>query len=279
MQDDWATTHLTLEDAVSHKTGLGNHGSTVFHERDGKKATVKALVRNMRSLPIVAPPRTTFIYCSYMFITLSHVVETLTGEWLGTTLKRVLWEPLGMTSTYLSTDEAQNSGHTLSRGYLWDEKKQDLVELPPNPVDEVEGAGAVISSVKDYTKWIRCLLNRSAPLSKETHKDIQTPRFIDDRVPTFGMSGVSLYGLGWWTNTFHGNRVHYHSGSTLTHGALVWWLPELNYGAVIFSNIPGPIRNLVMRKLVEDKLNIAQKDRFNLTEPQVHQGILLSNIS
>lgn len=51
---------------------------------------------------------------------------------------------------------------------------------------------AVMSNVEDYTKWIRCLLNKSAPLSKETHKDIQTPRFIDDRLPTFGMSDVSL---------------------------------------------------------------------------------------
>lgn len=67
--------------------------------RDGKKATVKDTVRDLRYLQLTAEPRTTFQYCNLMFVVASHVVERLTGVWLGDFLKERIWEPLGMKST------------------------------------------------------------------------------------------------------------------------------------------------------------------------------------
>ncbi len=84
---------------------------------DGKPATSRDHVRNMRNLPLSRPPRTEFHYDNWMFTTLSHLVETLTGEWLGDTLRKYLWDPLGMDSTFLSLEDALSSKHHLARGY------------------------------------------------------------------------------------------------------------------------------------------------------------------
>jgi CubicO group peptidase (beta-lactamase class C family) len=63
------------------------------------KASVKDTVRDLRYLALTAEPRTKFQYCNLMFVAASHVVESLTGQWLGEFLRQRIWEPLGMKST------------------------------------------------------------------------------------------------------------------------------------------------------------------------------------
>jgi CubicO group peptidase (beta-lactamase class C family) len=68
-------------------------------DENGEKRGVKDGVRSLRNLPLTAGLRTTFQYCNLMFVVASHVVETLTGVWLGDVLKERIWEALGMKST------------------------------------------------------------------------------------------------------------------------------------------------------------------------------------
>jgi CubicO group peptidase (beta-lactamase class C family) len=103
LENDYATTHTTIEDALSHRSGLPRHDFSYGGLRDGKKATIKDTVRDLRYLKLTAEPRTTFQYCNLMFVVASHVVESLTGVWLGDFLKEQIWEPLGMKSTVSST--------------------------------------------------------------------------------------------------------------------------------------------------------------------------------
>ena len=95
LENEYATTHTTIEDALSHRSGLPRHDMSY----GGTKATVKSTVRDLRYLALTAEPRTKFQYCNLMFVVASHVVETLTGAWLGDFLKERVWEPLGMKST------------------------------------------------------------------------------------------------------------------------------------------------------------------------------------
>ncbi|KAF1807982.1 hypothetical protein P152DRAFT_477722 [Eremomyces bilateralis CBS 781.70] len=48
----------------------------------GPNWTVRDIVRHMRHLPLTAEIRAKWQYCNMMFITLSHVVETVTNMWL-----------------------------------------------------------------------------------------------------------------------------------------------------------------------------------------------------
>jgi hypothetical protein len=44
-----------------------------------------------------------------MFIVLSHVIETITGSWLGEYLQEKIWGPLGMDSTFFSLEDAKKA--------------------------------------------------------------------------------------------------------------------------------------------------------------------------
>jgi CubicO group peptidase (beta-lactamase class C family) len=100
LPDPYFTEHITIEDALSHRTGMPRHdfsyGGT---NENGEKRGLRDLVRSLRHLPLTAPLRTKFQYCNMMYVTVSYVIETLTGVWLGDFLKDNIWEPLGMNST------------------------------------------------------------------------------------------------------------------------------------------------------------------------------------
>ena len=113
LEDEYSTLHLTLEDAATHRTGLPRHDFSL----QGGDQTVRDVVRSLRYLPLTQPLRTTFQYCNLMYVMLGHVLETLTGQWLGAFLAERIWKPLNMTSTYFSLSDALENGVPFAHGY------------------------------------------------------------------------------------------------------------------------------------------------------------------
>ena len=76
-----------------------------------------------------------------------------------------------MKSTFFSLDDARwyasSSGNdvTLAVPYAWDVTTSEIKEIPYCE-GTLSGAGAVISSVLDCSKYIRSMMRQSGPLSK-----------------------------------------------------------------------------------------------------------------
>ncbi|KAJ4251554.1 hypothetical protein NW762_011544 [Fusarium torreyae] len=267
-KDDWATNNLTLEDLASHRSGLSNNDDSILLHENGRPWEIRDIVRNLRNFPLRSQPRTEFDYNNEGYATLSYIIEKITGRWLGDVLADIIWKPLGMNSTYFDLQQARDAPEHLSTGYYWDATDERYKSIPPIPTGIVSGAGAIISNVIDYTKWIKCLLGKGALLPDQVHREIRRPRFIHNPDPAHGMD-VSLYGLSWWRTSINGHVVYWHSGSTTSHGALVYWLPDLDYGVVILANRPSEARDIIMRRLIYDKLGIPQEKRYDIAEEYV----------
>jgi CubicO group peptidase (beta-lactamase class C family) len=271
LHNEWATNHITLEDAVSHRTGLGSLDFSTLKQVNGVQTTPRDVVRRLRHLPLFAEPRTKYAYSNAMYVTLGHVLETLTGSSLATVLRTLIWEPLGMKSTYFDLDDAINAPEHLASGYKWDYEHANYTEVPYMVVTEEGGAGAIFSNVLDYAKWVKCLLHESVPLSKAVHRDIKTPRFISNPLPEGGFDSV-LYGLGWERTLMYGHVVYRHSGGMHAYGAYIYWLPEIKYGVVSFGNTAvtsNVVEIILTTQLIADKLGIPDHERFNYAARQV----------
>lgn len=226
----------------------------------------KDIVRNLRNLPTTAEPRVECQYCNLMFVTLSHVLQTITGRWLGDVFKEIIWSPLGMDSTYFHLVDALAAPNHLAQGYYWNEKEEKYHEVPHMPVIEVSGAGGIFSNVLDYAKWVRSLIHEARPLSESVHKDIRKPRFIS-RMPAYGRD-VEMYCLGWERFIYNGHIIYTHAGGMHAFGALVYWLPEIKYGIVSFANTAITslaAEDALVFKLVDARLGIKEEDR---TDPE-----------
>jgi CubicO group peptidase (beta-lactamase class C family) len=75
--DAYATSHINLEDALSHQTGMPRHD---FSFLTGPNYTLEESVRNLRNLPMTGELREKWQYRNLMFMMMSYTIETITGR-------------------------------------------------------------------------------------------------------------------------------------------------------------------------------------------------------
>ncbi|MCJ1392985.1 hypothetical protein MMC18_005857 [Xylographa bjoerkii] len=273
LQNEYSTNHCSIEDALSHRTGMFRHD----HSYGGEFNTSQKIVRSMRHLPLNRELRTHYEYCNQMYVAASHALETVTGEWLGKTLKDGIWDPLAMKSTFLKLGDAkkaaENSDIKLARGYFYHKAGEGREEEGFEPeahmdFPAVSGAGCMISNVLDYAKWIKAWINQSAPLSEKIATAATTPRSIV--APSMKpWDGVVTYSLGWNECTYEGERVLTHAGGLIGFGTQVLILPNQKWGVAVFGNTSATsncVAQALIMHLVDELLELPAEKRFEGTE-------------
>lgn len=227
--------------------------------------TVQDIVRSLRYLPPTTEPRETFQYCNLMYVVLTHVLETLTGTDWWTAATEVLFKPLGMKSSFGDLRLADKSGHHVADGYYWDAANKTFgLPLRKNFISAF-GAGAMISTVDDYMRWVRYSMDGGA--AQDESRTVRMP------LPALQFNSIPVgYALGWEHGVIQGKKVWTHGGTTAAHAAEVYWVPELKWGFVSFCNTGGcnaPMESIAFR-ILEEKLNTPEKDRH--TPPSLPDG-------
>lgn len=262
LENDYATNHITIEDALSHRSGLPSHDCSY----GGPGVTVKDIVRSLRHLPLTAEPRTTYQYCNIMFIVASHVIETVTRRKLGELMRELIWKPLGMDATCFTLEDAKNAKEDLAHGYkyLYDDGDGEYEEVKWMHLEECSGAGMVISNVLDYAKWARAIISQENPLSKKGWEAVFNPRTLMPIEEPY--TGPRAYALGWRMGVYKGQRFYEHSGGVNGFGAELLIFPDQKFAAVALSNTAGTSNFVDQRltfHLVDEKLNIPAWERFD----------------
>lgn len=271
LSDEYATEHITIEDILSHRTGLPRHDAS-YGNKLSREEAVREVVRKIRHLPLTAQPRTRFQYCNLMYIAASHVIETLTGEWLGDSLARRIWGPLDMKSTFFSLEDAKQAKDTLSHGYCYSKDSDTYEEVEWLGLNEVSGAGSVITNVLDYAKWARSLMTgKNSPLSNEVRRAIWEPRSLEpveytpEGEKALPFTGPTAYALGWFIGVYQGYRYIEHAGGTDAFAAELILIPDLQYSLVLLGNTADSIiacKRLAFH-LIDEKLGIPAEKRFD----------------
>jgi CubicO group peptidase (beta-lactamase class C family) len=271
-EDDYVTTHATLEDALSHRTGIPRHDMSY----GGKGATPESVVRNLRNLPLTTELRQEWQYCNMMFMTLSHVVEKLTKVGLVTYFRRHIWGPLGMDSTFLTIADAQkaylkNPRAIVATPYYWDNETQQYIAEEFLDEPSISGAGATISSVMDYAKYLRAMLNNDPRiLSELSYEELRIPRMFIRQLNGPGSPfRFASYTLAWQTAMYRGMQLFYHGGAVNGFGALMAYIPEKNFGLAIMANTEqtsNMIEDILALYLLDDLAGIPKEDRTDYSD-------------
>lgn len=226
----------------------------------------KTVTRKLRHLPLSRPLRAKYQYSNIMYVVAVHIVETLTRDWFGDFLHQKLWEPLGMNDTYFGLEDVKDQGaiDQLAKGYRWDEQKSTYAEVPWPVQPEGAGAGEVKSTALDYAAFIRCMIGKTGPISENGHEELVKPRTITGDEPK-PFHSHALYALGWEIETYHGETIIGHDGSTNGFQCKMLYLARLEWGIVIFgnSNTAGRAEELICLALVDDLLDVPVKKRFD----------------
>jgi hypothetical protein len=208
-----------------------------------------------------------------MYVVAVHLVETLTGIWMGDFLQQRIWEPLNMKDTYWGQDDVEEhrASNKLSKCYRWDEDKSTHVEMPWPKQPEGAGAGEMKTTAVDYAKFLRCMIKKSQPLSEKAHEELVKPRIISHYPGEYPgeeprpFHSHTLYALGWEVETYHGETVIGHEGLTTGYACKMLYLPERNWGFVTFANSSAAAMALgkICWTMIDDLLNIPAEKRFD----------------
>ncbi|KAF2019814.1 beta-lactamase/transpeptidase-like protein [Aaosphaeria arxii CBS 175.79] len=269
LADPMYTEHVTIEDILSHRSGMPRHDESYFSYRGANPDTPKSITRNLRNLPLSRPLRVEHQYCNIMYTAASYLVETLSGQSYAEFLKTRFWEPLGMTNTFHDICEVQagNATDRLAQAYTWVKKKETYKPIPMFNQPEGTGAGCIFSCANDYAKWIQTMIKRGGPLSEESHTELRRPRSIpledeDDDVPFLS---PALYAMGWSTESYRGIPVVAHDGSVPGFSSVMRFLPKQEWGIVVFgnSNHAWKVAEAVFKRLMDDLLRVPVDDRVD----------------
>ncbi|KAM5441273.1 hypothetical protein MferCBS31731_003702 [Microsporum ferrugineum] len=239
---------VTVEDVLSHRTGMAPNDYSLLGPNAAQPDDARSVTRNLRNLITVAPNRSEYLYCNLMFTAASYLVECKSGLKFSEFIQTRFFKPLGMQSTNLQPQGAREKGlaHRLATGYYWDKEAGEYVCMPCHDSPEAQGAGRIISSVNDYIKWVRALMNKQAPITESIYQGLvkkrisQSPPLNDsedsegsegghDAFPTFAAAGVEIH-------QYCGHTMITHDGLDLGYGSTLFFLPELKFGAVVFGN-------------------------------------------
>lgn len=289
LEDEHATTHTTIEDALSHRSGLPRHDLIYGQAND----TPSLVVQRIRYLPLTAEPRTVWQYCNIMFGVMTDLLETVMGIELEQILHDRFWKPLGMLSTSFTIPSTDSAGSRLARGYYWhaqseldnpSTRKGSYVPEPYIDIFPISGAGATISTVNDYALWAKAWLdvadaskpaNKSSPITKRMFRDLVTPRSVisdySDDVDELDFITPPGYALGWITTKVLGETLVAHDGGLTGFGTGLYLIPAKGYAiasmgnTAITSNI---VSSIVTSRLLIQKLGFGALQEASIAEVQ-----------
>lgn len=227
------------------------------------------MTRKLRHLPLNRPIRTTYQYNNVMFAVAAHLVESLSGQYSADFLRERVWDPLQMNSTCSAGDDLEKQGcmEDMAFGYGYDKEKKGYFEIPWPVQPEGRGAGEMISSALDYAEFLKCMLNKTGPISEKGHEELVKPRIVTDEKPKPFMSHI-CYALGWEIFNYHGETIVGHDGATNGFTSKMIFIPRLKWGFVSFANAQDgyEAQQKICCSLFYDLLNVPLDKRFDWDE-------------
>lgn len=164
---------MTIRDLMTHTSGLtyGVFGDTPvdsMYQKVGvldNDQTLAEAVDTLGTLPLLHHPGETWHY-SVSTDVLGRLVEVVSGQSLDTFFRTRIFEPLGMDDTMFEVPEEELDRFATTyavnkKGKLTVQDRADSSEFAA-PVEMLSGGGGLVSTMYDYLRFSRMLLNGGA---------------------------------------------------------------------------------------------------------------------
>lgn len=235
LKDPYVSANVTVGDFFSHRTGLPHAGGDMLEDLGFDRT---AILERLRLLPL-APFRISYAYSNFGLTTGAEAVARASGQSWEDLSQKVLYGPLGMTSTssrYQDLLKHENRAvlHSLEDGRFTPRFQRDPDAQSP--------AGGVSSSVTDMAEWMKLVLANGRYNGKELIAPAALlpalrAQAFSSPAPTVNARS-SFYGFGFNVGVDADGRPDLsHSGAFGTGaGTQVRFLPSADIAIVVLTN-------------------------------------------
>jgi CubicO group peptidase (beta-lactamase class C family) len=246
---------ITLEDLLSHKSGLGNHGASIVMFPDSNKLKI---VQRLKYLKPETEVKNSWEYSNMGYTLAGTVVEQVTNKNWDTNIIERLFKPLKMNSSF-TTLKAMKETNNYATGYAMSMGKVEKV--PYENFYAYTPAGAIKSTVKDLSNWMSVWLNKGSFEDRQVIPEnyiyeASRPQNLKYNEEYSEESFLFTEGFGWRIRSWNGHYRLRHGGNTNGFSSVMELFPFKKIGIVVLCNknkttLPYIISDYISRKLLK----------------------------
>ena len=247
----------TLEDVLSHRTGLRRHDALWYLA----PFSTEQFLHRLQHLNPGGAFRQSFEYNNLLVSIAGLVIKAKSGmDWDVFVRSRIL-EPLGMKNCSFAIADLP-AHQNYAKGY------NEAIKVTPKGMENIRPAGELNCSVTELAKWIMLHVNRGVlPGGSQLIPPAALDRMYASHNPPNGPEGV---GLGWFLHNLGGQRLVLHAGNAEGYTAFVSFMPDARRAVIVLTNqhnsrLPAKVAGAVYRHLATAEPLI--RSEFLLTGP------------
>ncbi|MFM2387255.1 MAG: hypothetical protein RL660_2012 [Bacteroidota bacterium] len=219
---------ITIRMLLNHRSGLPEYLNFAMGLREkeaGFFMTNQELVDMLvnKRPAIYFSPNTRFKYTNTNFALLSHIVSVVSGKSFPEFMKKFLFEPLGMKSTYIF-DATQVHAENYCKNY----KGSKWAVQNDMAFDGISGDKGAYSTPRDMLKWDQALYGGKL-IKQKTLDEMYSPY-------SFESSGIKNYGLGWRMMQYPDQKIIFHNGYWHGNNTVFYRFINENFTIIVLSN-------------------------------------------
>ncbi len=242
MYNDYVTENFTLQDLLTHRSGLGLGVGDLMLFPSGSDFTIKDVVSCFQYFEPVSGFRTQFDYDNQLYIVAGEVIARVSGLSYEEFVQSRILVPLQMDNSHASIKHMKDMAslatpHTTASGKI--KPIAHFGDMVNN------AAGGIVSNVDDMCNWMLVQL-QGGKYGKDAQKQLFSAESQAEmwRIHTVEYASPNPrynshfrgYGLGWELSDVKGNLSVSHTGGLPGMLSIVSMVPDLNLGIVILTN-------------------------------------------
>lgn len=241
-----ASREITIRDLLTHTSGIdyaqiGSPQMNAIYQKAGvvagfspTKIKLADMINVLGKLPLVHNPGEKFTY-SLSIDVLGRLVEVASGQELPAFLKERIFDPLEMNDTYF--DLPKDKQNRLVKVYTEDKNSKKVIpwendaasgltiDYPINGNGLYAGGAGLVSTLKDYAKFLQMILNKGSYKGKQVLARHTVDMISQNQIGALSL-GPDKFGLGFQITTKEGSGKLGVSEGSLSWGGFfgtVYW--------------------------------------------------------
>jgi CubicO group peptidase (beta-lactamase class C family) len=262
MNNEYATSHLTPRDLVTHRTGLPRHDAIWF----GTDLSREQIYHRLPFFEFSRDLRVRFQYNNLMFMTAGYLGGQIAKSSWEELVKNALFTPLGMKRSNFSVATMKADANVAQAYEL--NTKREVVRIEYQGLDAAGPAGSINSSVDEMARYLRMMLAGGKFEGKQVllEADVQAmmqPQMVNGRDLFSDLFGFQNYGMGLFVQTYRGIEVAHHGGNIDGLSALLVLVPSKKIGVVVLANRSGTsLRDALPYEIIDRLLGLESSGLF-----------------
>lgn len=214
---EWSA--ITVHHLLTHQSGIPNYTDITGDEPANIDGLTNADALNLvlANPTLDFPPGTNTSYSNTGYIILAMIVERLADMNYSDFLDANIFQPLGMTSTFVSDETVVYPSNTAQP---YDEQNR-LYEYSLYTY----GAGGIYTTLTDYAKWDLALYTNT--IVRQSTLELAFTGYT---------GGENNFGYGWMVGTHHGSKSLRHGGFSTGFLNYVLRIPDKRFTYMFLSN-------------------------------------------